>query len=224
MTGTKDWLKKSHEELYDQATITYTYINTLGNRDRMGLGVSTMSGQWYDMNFVPSYSNFQMAIDDWRDPAQRSPLKTETLNDREKEFRPIYRQLYTSFLKSSPFVTDEDLISMDMPPRHTGSHPSPVAKVAPEYSDDTSVHRQIGIHIKGAKPEGQHGAEVCWAILDAPPKVPEELIHSSFVTRSPLVLKFEENQRGKTVYFRMRWENNVGEKGPWSDIFSAIIP
>jgi hypothetical protein len=224
MPATKDWLKHSHEELYDQATITYSYLSNYVNRERMGLGTSTMQGQWYDSNFVPSYTNFQTAFDDWRDPAQRSPLKIETLNDRENEFRPIYRQLYSSFLKASPFVTDEDLISMDMPPRHTGSHPSPVAKKAPEYYDDTSVHRQIGIHIKGAKPEGQHGVEVCWAILDSPPTTIEELTHSSFVTRSPLILSFDENQRGKKVFFCLRWENTRGEKGPWSDIFSAIIP
>jgi hypothetical protein len=58
MPTTKDWLKHSHEELYDQATITYSYLNTYTNRDRMGLGASTMQGQWYDMNFIPSYTNF----------------------------------------------------------------------------------------------------------------------------------------------------------------------
>jgi hypothetical protein len=31
-------------------------------------------------------------------------------------------------------------------------------------------------------------------------------------------------QRGKTVYFALRWENTRGEKGPWSEIMSAIIP
>jgi hypothetical protein len=224
MTASKDWLKQGHEELYDQATVTFLYLGDMSNRIRIGLGSETIQGKWYDTKFVPSYFDFQTAFEDWRDPSQRSPLKIETLNDRENEFRPIYRQLYTSFLKSSPFVTDEDLISMDMPPRHVGSHPSPVAKKAPEYYDDTSVHRQLGLYIKGAKPEGQHGVEVRWAILDEPPTTVEELIHSSFITHSPLILTFDENQRGKKVYFCLRWENTRGEKGPWSDIFNAIIP
>jgi hypothetical protein len=30
--------------------------------------------------------------------------------------------------------------------------------------------------------------------------------------------------RGKTVWFRLRWENNRGQKGPWSELYSAIIP
>lgn len=37
-------------------------------------------------------------------------------------------------------------------------------------------------------------------------------------------LTFDENQRGKTVYFALRWENTRGEKGPWSQIVSSIIP
>jgi hypothetical protein len=30
--------------------------------------------------------------------------------------------------------------------------------------------------------------------------------------------------RGKRIYFRARWENNRGEKGPWSEIGESIIP
>jgi hypothetical protein len=52
----------------------------------------------------------------------------------------------------------------------------------------------------------------------------EDLIHSAFDTRSPFTLSFDENQRGKTVYFCLRWENTRGEKGPWSEIVSGIIP
>jgi hypothetical protein len=30
--------------------------------------------------------------------------------------------------------------------------------------------------------------------------------------------------RGKKLYFALRWENTRGEKGPWSEIHSTIIP
>jgi hypothetical protein len=32
-----------------------------------------------------------------------------------------------------------------------------------------------------------------------------------------------QNQNSR-FYFVIRWENNVGEKGPWSEILSAIVP
>jgi hypothetical protein len=75
-----------------------------------------------------------------------------------------------------------------------------------------------------AKPAGQHGAEIRWAILDTPPVDVKELIHSSFDTRTPFTLEFEGHECGKTVYFCLCWENTRGEKGPWSKIVSAVIP
>jgi hypothetical protein len=45
-----------------------------------------------------------------------------------------------------------------------------------------------------------------------------------FDTKTPVKLSFSGDQRGKTIYFALRWENNVGEKCPCSEIFNAIIP
>jgi hypothetical protein len=43
-------------------------------------------------------------------------------------------------------------------------------------------------------------------------------------TRSPIELVFDENQRGKKLYFVVRWENGPKHKGKWSEIFMVIIP
>jgi hypothetical protein len=45
-----------------------------------------------------------------------------------------------------------------------------------------------------------------------------------FDTNSPLDIEFTEEDRGKVVWFAVRWENTRGEKGPWSEIYFAIIP
>jgi hypothetical protein len=37
-------------------------------------------------------------------------------------------------------------------------------------------------------------------------------------------MTFDEDQRGKRLYFAVRWETGAVKKGNWSDIFSAIIP
>jgi hypothetical protein len=52
----------------------------------------------------------------------------------------------------------------------------------------------------------------------------KDLTRSEFATRSPLELTFEEDERGKKMYFAARWETGAMKKGKWSDIFSAIIP
>jgi hypothetical protein len=66
--------------------------------------------------------------------------------------------------------------------------------------------------------------EIGWTQSDTPITRWDELTHSNVDTNSPFTLSFENDQRGKTVYFALRWENTRGEKGPWSGIASAIIP
>ncbi|MDR1479810.1 MAG: hypothetical protein LBJ00_12830 [Planctomycetaceae bacterium] len=231
MPASKDWLPSNHEELYDQAVQTSGYLTDPLVRDRIGLGPGTTQGTWYDTEFYTKFTDFQIAFDDWKDPAQRTRLKTERLRETEAEFRKVYRQFYTGFLKESPLVTDEDLIAMGMPARNSGRTPAPVAKTYPDYDIDSGTIRRLTIYFfdqakneSRGKPDGQHGAEVCWAILDTPPTNVEDLVHSSFCTHSPLVLDFKEDQRGKIVYFCLRWENTRGIKGPWSEILSAVIP
>jgi hypothetical protein len=52
-----------------------------------------------------------------------------------------------------------------------------------------------------------------------------ELTNSSFDTRSPLTLQFEEHQRGLRVYLCGAWEiEREGEKGPYGDIEEVVIP
>jgi hypothetical protein len=74
------------------------------------------------------------------------------------------------------------------------------------------------------KPEYARGFECRWAMADAPPARIEELSRSESATRSPLEMTFEEDQRGRRLYFVTRWENGAAKKGPWSEILSAVIP
>jgi hypothetical protein len=103
-------------------------------------------------------------------------------------------------------------------------------KTYPEADADTSVLRQVTIHYwdsatkKRAKPRGIHGAEVRWALLDHPPASEKELLESDFDTASPLTLKFDESDRGRRLYFCLRWESNTNLKGPYGEIYSAVIP
>jgi hypothetical protein len=116
---------------------------------------------------------------------------------------------------------------------HTPDHvPSPVTAPTsfPEADTDTSVIRQVIIHFwdsltkKRGKPHGVHGAEIRWAILDHVPLSVKELINSDFDTASPFTLVFDESDRGKRLYFCLRWETSTNLKGPDGEIYSVIIP
>jgi hypothetical protein len=226
------WLSRNHEALFNQSNRTFNYLMQPPNRDRMGFGPGTPYGQWLDSEVTPKWMDFTAAFNDWLDPAQRTQNKTIKLTEAEEAFKPLYRVLYIGTLKENPLVTDDDLNSMGLPKHSSGErHPSKKADTPPDVDVDTSIIGRIIIHFferasnhKKGKPAGQHGAEIRWAILDTPPTRWDELIHSEIDTNSPFTLVFENDMRGKTLYFALRWENTRGEKGPWSEIKSAIIP
>jgi hypothetical protein len=152
-------------------------------------------------------------------------------NDSRKTLEKSLRQAVKEYLANNHLVTDEDRDNLGLPIHKTTRTPAPVATTYPDFDVDSSVIRRLTVHFydqgskkSKAKPAGQHGAEIKWAILDAPPASLNDLIHSAFDTHTPFTLEFDENQRGQTVYFCLCWENTRGEKGPWSEIVSAIIP
>jgi hypothetical protein len=226
-----DWQPKNHEALYDQCMQAWTYLNSSENRTRMGFGADTPQGTWLTAQFWPKYSAFTLAFNAWKDSATRTPVKTTVLEETERLFREVYRQLYTGFLRDSPLVTEADLVAMALPERHSGGN-SPVPPpttfvetvVTPVGPAAIAIHFRDKGSDRKAKPAGVHGAEIVWAILDTPPANWEDLVHSSFDTYTPLGMTFENDQRGKTLYFAARWENTRGDKGPWSEIQNTIIP
>lgn len=114
--------------------------------------------------------------------------------------------------------------------RHPG-HPIDVPSTVPEFEVRPSHIRQIVLGYKDSgserwgKPPKVHGIEIRWAILDHPPAGIGELTNSSFDTRHPFKITFDEQDRGKTVYFAGRWEiEREGQKGDFGPIVQAIIP
>jgi hypothetical protein len=133
-------------------------------------------------------------------------------------------------LQNNDRMTDAGRTKLRIPiyDHHPTPHPKP--DTIPEIEVETPHPRVLRIKFRGpgakrwSKPDYVHGLECLWLIADAPPAKVKDLLHSSFATRSPLELNFEEDERGKRVYFAARWENGTVQKGDWSEIFSAVIP
>ncbi|MDR3350124.1 MAG: hypothetical protein LBN98_00560 [Prevotellaceae bacterium] len=232
MSAEKDWLPSNHALLYSFAVQLWNFIVIPNNRDRMGFAVGTQQGNWLDMVFAPVFNPYTSAYVQWMDESDRTPAKSAVLKDAETALKTLLRKLYKGFLKDSPLVTDEDLVHMGLPPRHTGGNtPVKVPDKNPAAKADTSQMHQVkidfyednGTHRK-AKPDGVHGAEIKWGIFEEPPVDAEALPHSSFDTHTPFILNFEGHDRGKILYFALRWENTRGIKGPFGPILNAVIP
>jgi hypothetical protein len=74
------------------------------------------------------------------------------------------------------------------------------------------------------KPDHVRLMELAWGIREDRPGEVRELPHLESATANPIVLTFEEEERGLRVFFAARWLNNTAQSGPWSDIESAVIP
>jgi hypothetical protein len=182
---------------------------------------------WFNGQLVPARTTWEVAWSAYQDPAQRTPLITFTKKQARETYEKRLRIL-VRILESNTLVTDNERRAMGIVIRDTTRTPITRPKTYPEFMVDSSIIRcliilfwDLGSKSK-AKPHGVHGAEICWAILDRPPVSVEELVHSNFDTHSPFELTFDESDRGKTVYFCLRWESTRGEKGPWSEIVITI--
>jgi hypothetical protein len=217
-----DYIPHKDLEFNQWVTVYVTYVTSHATKFNLPAAVTT---------------NLTVLKDVWDEKYARAEApETRTkavIKEKDKAREALVakvRQTNSEYLTFSHLVTDADRDNMGLPIHKTTRTPVPPPTKFPEYEVGTSVIRQLTVHFrdqgstKKAKPEGVHGAEIRWAILGAPPLSIDELIHSSFDTRSPFTLVFDESQRGKTVYFCLCWENTTGAKGPWSEIVNAIIP
>jgi hypothetical protein len=169
-------------------------------------------------------------------PATRNKVVVVEKNEARTDYESNLRNLNNTYLMHSPVLTDAMRVQMGLPIHKTTRTPVPPPTTMVELllrqlggfrvevsffpvSENTAAKER-----REAKPAGVRGVELRWAILPAPPKSLDELVHSEFDTRSPYIFQFDLPEAGKTLYVCARWENTTGQKGPWNKIESIIIP
>jgi hypothetical protein len=177
--------------------------------------------------------DFEQKLDVAEAPSTRTKGAIDDKNVAKKKLEKDLRAAVLRYLTYNPDVTDKDHDDLGLPIHKTTRTPAEVAKTYPIGRADTGMLRRVIIHFADqsageetskAKPPGQHGAEIRWALSETPVVNVEDLTHSSFDTHTPFTLEFRGDERGKTIYFALCWENTRGEKGPYSPIISVIIP
>ncbi|MDR1127098.1 MAG: hypothetical protein LBL06_03095, partial [Treponema sp.] len=161
----------------------------------------------------------------------RGKIDTQKKHDARKKLEKELRIYNKAYLLYNPAVSDNDRTTMGLPIRKKTHTPVQVPETSPQLLPDTSTRRIIKVYYRdeGAtrrgRPAGVKGVEVKWTKLKEHPKDLSELINSAFDTNPPLVLMFEEHERGEKVFMCGRWEiQRKGEKGPWGAIEEVIIP
>ena len=162
-------------------------------------------------------------------PATRTSVTVQEKKDARNALEKETRQAVREHLTYNHLLTDADRESLGLPIHKTTRDAAPVATTYPWVQVIVNLIRHLTFDFGGeetskAKPEGQHGMELAGHIGGEKPANVRALKLSYFDTHTPLVIEFEEEDRGKTFWYAVRWENTTGQKGPWSDIRSALIP
>ncbi|MDR0543897.1 MAG: hypothetical protein LBG30_00900 [Odoribacteraceae bacterium] len=233
--STKDhgWKPRSHKEIYDHFT---TLVRGLDDRERrvhLGLGPDTLQGKWVDDVLLPKVGNSIDCYMDWLDRSRRTLIHIRLLKEAEQEALPPYIKL-AYMLKYSPLAESADFISLGFPaPSVKSRHRAPVATTYPAFRVEHPAPNRVLVYFydmeggKGrGKPDGQHAVEIAWILHPATWNGVvsiEDLALSAVATHSPYLLDLKSEDQGKALYIAMRWENNVGQPGPWSPVTRAIV-
>jgi hypothetical protein len=179
---------------------------------------------------LPAQAVWTNRYEEWQHLDRRTPIVTKQKNDAKESFLVVFRQLVAQLLSSS-LITEQELDAMKLQrPSHKHPHvPVPESNPTVKKVDLNSSRRVTLYFIDSktggrAKPHGVGGAVVRYGVLPEPPKDLSELIHTVLDSVSPCHLDFSESQRGSFVYYCLAWQNERGEKGPWSAIEHSIIP
>ncbi|MDR2480844.1 MAG: hypothetical protein LBD07_00935 [Spirochaetaceae bacterium] len=222
MANNSDWLPSREQDLVDLAQKWAAGLADSAKITAFGWKQAEAADA---LAKVSAFLTARAAYEDVDSTANRM-AKDET-KDAAKS---AMREFANSSIRYNKQMTDEDKLVYGIRPHDHTATPAGEPASFPEAEPDTSIIRQVTINFwdsatkKRGKPHGVHGAEIRWALLDHTPESVEKLTNSDFDTASPLTLKFDESQRGQRVYFCLRWETNTNLKGPFGEIYSAVIP
>jgi hypothetical protein len=107
------------------------------------------------------------------------------------------------FVDNTPLSVDITPMSVDITPMSTDNTPMSIDNAPPRILPEGALVTVFA----------------CNTLISG-----EELPHSRFTRRKKELFDFPQEDRGKTIYFCVRYENAKGEPGPWGPIFSAVIP
>jgi hypothetical protein len=160
---------------------------------------------------------------------KRTSIAVAQKNEARQDLLELIRILINFRLKN-PIITNDQLIALGLNVKDKTRTPIPPPLTCPKFNLKVVDTRRINISFQDsesvtkAKPYGITGGIISYVILDRPPVKHEELTRTVLASRTPYTLDFTEEERGKTVYIAMRWQNKKGQIGTWSEIMSAIIP
>jgi hypothetical protein len=159
------------------------------------------------------------------DVAEKNEVKKSLIHD--------FTDLVNREVRYNDAIDDAGLIALGGPRRdkirtpQARPHQRPVIEVEPSKTREHLIRWHVDEDESRALPYGVNGWVLVYRILEpgeAAPDDPEDMGHSTLVTRNPFTVPHKPGDEGKKCAYAGAFQNKKGEKGPWSDVAVAVIP
>jgi len=184
------------------------------------------------VNAIKAFStDYELKYSVANNRSTQSPAGTAA---REASWIPVKEGLINLF--NHYLINNDDISAEDKEALHihlTGGGggsvaPAPtttpiISLTAEEFSVLHVVYADSASPASHSKPDSVAFCEVVCKVSELPAS-PAECTDRYNISRSHESIIFTPDQRGKTLYGYARWVNRNGKQGPWSGLFSAIIP
>jgi hypothetical protein len=130
-------------------------------------------------------------------------------------------------------IDDAGLVALGAPRRdkirttQAPPHQRPVIEIEPSKTREHLIRWHVDEDESRALPYGVNGWVLVYHVAEPGeelPTDPDEMGHSTLVTRNPIVIPHKPGDEGKKCAYAGAFQNKKGEKGPWSDVVVAVIP
>lgn len=173
--------------------------------------------------------DYQAAYIAATDPSTRTPVTVAAKDTAKFAAIALAREL-AQIVKADPDTTDEQLTELGITVNKFPATPVPTPTTFPLLDFLAATPGQHKLQYRDsdtpttkAKPPGAVGMEVWVSIGTSVAPTPSGAAYNQRVTKSPFLINYTEDDRGKISTIFGRWVTQTDKVGPWSDGVSFEI-
>lgn len=222
MSSSGDWLARDREGVLKMAE---TWLTPIKTRGKVSWRMTEEEIEVFETALIEAQEANSV-------PKNLRNAKTnDTLKTSFTKLKTIMRDIKRRFFVV-PNILESEIVLLGLKPKDTTPTTigKPTAKgiVNITYTKNGALQANISFaDSSAASDKSNYGFRIFYGVFskdDAAPSSGKDLRESKFSRVKKVVFDFEPEDKGKTAYFCVRFENSKGETGVWGDLATAIIP
>jgi hypothetical protein len=225
MTQRHDWLFQKEDDFYHQAEIQVDFYD----QNKEFLEILSADVLNLKAEFQKYKSSYELYL-----AGNKSATKPDTIkrNEQRKKVIELLRLFYNLYVRLNPKIKSDVREANYFPVFDNQKTSIHVPEAAPDFEIDFSVSPVHKIafgkfntknKITRGLPLGATGVEVRRKMGVEQKPLAEDMEYYGVAARSPIKIVYATHFSGTKVWYAIRYYNEKGEYGLWSEVKSAII-